>query len=259
MMDQQQLGRRIQERRKAQGFTQEQLGNLLGVSAQAVSKWENGESAPDIGLLPSLCQALGVASDALLGIDGGAGLESLAEQLVARLAQQKGAAREAALFGIYTKLHFLGQEAHRRPEVSSSSFVDEESWGVRYWQQNGFIAASFPGAVTGKFDPESLAAAQLLLQHWAVASCLIKGPKGEAALREQMERPEALPSIMGELMDAGLVIRDKRGYSLDPKMGLVWSVVFGAILNRPEGFMMVIRCETRNKPWKEGESFGRDA
>ena len=38
------LGRRIQERRKHQGLTQEQLGNDLFVSPQAVSKWENGES-----------------------------------------------------------------------------------------------------------------------------------------------------------------------------------------------------------------------
>ena len=43
MIDPAELGQRIQERRKQQGLTQEQLGSDLFVSPQAVSKWENGE------------------------------------------------------------------------------------------------------------------------------------------------------------------------------------------------------------------------
>lgn len=240
MLDQQQLGRRIQERRKAQGFTQEQLGALLGVSAQAVSKWENGESAPDIGLLPSLCQALATSSDALLGIEGSAGLESLAEQLVARLGQQKGAARDTALFGLYTRLHFLGTETHRRPGVSASSMADEAG-NVRYWQANGMIAATFAGHGPNRINPEAVTAARLLLDHWSVVQHLLDAPKGEAALRELLERPEALHTIMGELMDAGLVIRDRRGYALDPRMGLAWGVIFRALLTRPSGTTMIIQ------------------
>ena len=59
MIDPVELGQRIQERRKQQGLTQEQLGNDLLVSPQAVSKWENGESLPDIGTFPALCQSAG--------------------------------------------------------------------------------------------------------------------------------------------------------------------------------------------------------
>lgn len=257
MVDQQQLGRRIQERRKAQGFTQEQLGALLGVSAQAVSKWENGESAPDIGLLPTLCQALGTSSDTLLGIEGGAGIESLTEQLVARLVQQKGAARDAALFGLYTRLHFLGAEVHRRPEVAFSSVIDEDG-KLRYWQKNGLVAATFTGAPTGQPDPEALTAAQLLLAHWGVVQHLLGGPKGETALRELLVRPEALHTIMGELMDAGLVIRDRRGYALDPRLGLAWGLIFSALLTRPAGSMMIIHQDDC-KPEKEGDGHEPDA
>ena len=43
------LGRRIMALRKAKGWTQEQLAAQLGISAQAVSKWENNVSCPDIG------------------------------------------------------------------------------------------------------------------------------------------------------------------------------------------------------------------
>ena len=47
------LSERIAELRRARGLTQEQLGQLAGVSAQAVSKWEKG-GAPDVELLPAL-------------------------------------------------------------------------------------------------------------------------------------------------------------------------------------------------------------
>ncbi len=53
--------------RKAVGLTQEQLGEKLGISGQAVSKWERGEAMPDILTLPDLCDALGTTLDSLLG------------------------------------------------------------------------------------------------------------------------------------------------------------------------------------------------
>ena len=60
----------IVELRKERGLTQEQLGQLVGVSAQAVSKWEKG-GAPDVELLPALADRLGVTIDALFGREGG--------------------------------------------------------------------------------------------------------------------------------------------------------------------------------------------
>ena len=60
------IGSRISKYRKEKGMTQEELASQLGVSSQAVSKWENDLSCPDISLLPALCQALGVTSDELL-------------------------------------------------------------------------------------------------------------------------------------------------------------------------------------------------
>lgn len=62
------LSKKISHLRKIRGLTQEQLGEKLGISGQAVSKWENGESMPDIMLLPDLCDILGVSADALLEV-----------------------------------------------------------------------------------------------------------------------------------------------------------------------------------------------
>lgn len=60
------LGARIAEKRKEQGLTQEALAERMGVSAQAVSKWENDISCPDITLLPALCKEFGCTTDELL-------------------------------------------------------------------------------------------------------------------------------------------------------------------------------------------------
>lgn len=60
------LGTRIAKLRKEKGYTQEDLAQLLDVSPQAVSKWENDLTCPDISLLPKLAQLLGVSVDTLL-------------------------------------------------------------------------------------------------------------------------------------------------------------------------------------------------
>ena len=60
------IGDKILELRKSLSLTQEKLGEQLGISNQAVSKWENGDSMPDILILPKLCEILGITIDALL-------------------------------------------------------------------------------------------------------------------------------------------------------------------------------------------------
>lgn len=60
------IGNRIAKYRKDKKLTQEELAATLGVSSQAVSKWENDTSCPDISLLPQLCKELGITTDELL-------------------------------------------------------------------------------------------------------------------------------------------------------------------------------------------------
>ncbi len=62
------LGNNISERRKAMGLTQEELATKLGVSPQAVSKWENNLSCPDISLLPDISKLFNISVDELLGV-----------------------------------------------------------------------------------------------------------------------------------------------------------------------------------------------
>ena len=60
------LNERIASVRKAAGLTQEQLGELAGVSRQAVSKWESGASDPSTSNLLALAKLYGVSAEDLL-------------------------------------------------------------------------------------------------------------------------------------------------------------------------------------------------
>lgn len=66
-----QIGRRISELRKKQNMTQMGLADKLGISFQAVSNWERGNTMPDIAKLPELAQIFNVTTDDLLGETSG--------------------------------------------------------------------------------------------------------------------------------------------------------------------------------------------
>ena len=63
------IGKKIKELRKERGITQEQLAESIGVSFQAVSKWENDIALPDITLVPILASYFGVSMDELFGFN----------------------------------------------------------------------------------------------------------------------------------------------------------------------------------------------
>lgn len=65
-LDREKFGRFIYERRRELGLTQQQLGERLFVSNKAVSKWERGQSFPDIALMGPLAESLGVSVAELL-------------------------------------------------------------------------------------------------------------------------------------------------------------------------------------------------
>jgi transcriptional regulator with XRE-family HTH domain len=59
------MGENITSLRRAAGLTQEMLADRLGVTSQAVSKWERQLSCPDVSLLPAMAEVFGVDIDAL--------------------------------------------------------------------------------------------------------------------------------------------------------------------------------------------------
>lgn len=65
-MNQEKIGKFIAECRKEAGFTQASLGEKLGITDRAVSKWENGKSMPDVSIMMELCELLNINVNELL-------------------------------------------------------------------------------------------------------------------------------------------------------------------------------------------------
>lgn len=90
------IGVKIAHLRRSRGMTQEELGKQVSVSAQAVSKWENSDSLPDLSIMVELADIFDCTTDYLLGREGG--LTSLLPQI-----------REASVkMTLEEKIEFLG-------------------------------------------------------------------------------------------------------------------------------------------------------
>ena len=77
------VGEKIKELRQRKGRTQEALANELGVTAQAVSRWEKGICYPDMEVIPSIANYFGVSIDELFGYDNERSIkiDALADQI----------------------------------------------------------------------------------------------------------------------------------------------------------------------------------
>lgn len=76
------IGKQIKSLRQKKGITQEELAKYLQISCQAVSKWENGTSSPDISLLPIISVYFGVAIDDLFKLPQKEQFERISNMLV---------------------------------------------------------------------------------------------------------------------------------------------------------------------------------
>ncbi|MDE6108616.1 MAG: helix-turn-helix domain-containing protein [Oscillospiraceae bacterium] len=102
------LGNQIKSLRQAKGLTQEALAEKLGVTAQAVSKWERGTALPDITLLPQLSVLFGVTIDQLFSLSDESRMDRIQNMLWdERVLDLEIVERERA---------FLLEKARREPE-----------------------------------------------------------------------------------------------------------------------------------------------
>ena len=63
------IGETIKKLRKEREITQEEFAEVLGVSCQSVSRWENDNCYPDIELIPAIAEFFGISTDRLMGVD----------------------------------------------------------------------------------------------------------------------------------------------------------------------------------------------
>ena len=154
------LGTRIQQYRRAANLSQEQLAERMGVSRQAVSKWELGETIPDADRIIQLAQIFGVTTDALLidrqsgssaAIPVGASPAADWPGRIGRLFRQKGyiagylIAGYAAFALLITRLaHFGFSQILRIPlELSEGQLPAELAFPLVFTNIISLVAALF--------------------------------------------------------------------------------------------------------------------
>ena len=143
------IGEKINELRKKSNMTQEMLADALGVTAQAVSKWERGVTNPDLFLIPSLAEVFGVTSDELLGLspqrdssecNGNDKLENrisyLEHMLGLLMAGDADEALEYSLSEAHPLLSFdfskMGSEECRAWQIRNGCEIDNKGGRVRF-------------------------------------------------------------------------------------------------------------------------------
>ena len=128
MREQQTLGRRIQEGRRAAGLSQESLGERLGVSRQAVSKWESDASVPDLENLIAMSRIFGVTIGALLGVEPETAEEPSAEEAPEASGQE---AEDTAPAGELTDRELAAVEAIVQKYLEAAQSAQKPRWSRR--------------------------------------------------------------------------------------------------------------------------------
>ncbi|MBQ7874330.1 MAG: helix-turn-helix transcriptional regulator [Oscillospiraceae bacterium] len=146
-MNKEALGKFIAENRKALGMTQEELANKLFVTNKAVSKWEKGQSFPDIALFEPLAEALGVSVAELIACEKEAENDvsikevlEVSHEIIKKHKRNLQKALAALLFALLALLIVFSGNIRNA--------IDERNMEYLYWKGYYYIpfySASFPG------------------------------------------------------------------------------------------------------------------
>ncbi len=165
------LGERLQALRKARGLSQEQLAEQAGVSRQAVSKWELGESVPELEKVLALSEFFGVTTDYLL--KGGTAAPSPRRAWDRRGIGQVQYVVSAGLMAIGLLLAFGGWYDRQEDSVIWGSMAIQVGGVVWYFagkivsrQEAPFFIKMLDWAL-GLFMPCAMAAHYFLGRHFA--------------------------------------------------------------------------------------------
>jgi transcriptional regulator with XRE-family HTH domain len=123
------LGKKIKELRKKTDLTQEQLAERLGVSFQAVSKWETGTALPDISMLPVLANFFNVTTDELLGVDLSKKQEKI-DEILSEYTRLKNLGKENKSFDFIRKAYYEYPNDYR--------IMEKYIFGLYYNAPNNF-------------------------------------------------------------------------------------------------------------------------
>lgn len=107
------LGTNIKCFRKNKGFTQEELAGMLGVTPQAVSRWESEAGLPDVSMIVPIAQALNITTDALLGYHVQSHDDRITELVFAKMKEFENVEHPGK--SALAVCEYLAEEANKNP------------------------------------------------------------------------------------------------------------------------------------------------
>ena len=226
------ISEKIAELRKNGGLTQEQLGERLGISGQAVSKWEKGAALPDILLLPDLCDALGTTLDGLLRPETQSNPNAMAD--FCKYAHEHGRA-ETVVKAIVQLMQAGKCDCGAGVLITADGIMVADNGGMGYVVHSGEFRKSllsmtqekiedFLGLFTG---PDTLAVLKLIAAEQNATldeiceECDMERTNAKAAVLELMER---------KIIQHGQGKDGKRAYIPDAHMASAMAVLIGCSL-----------------------------
>lgn len=246
VQDANRFGERISQLRHSKSMTQEKLGLLLNVSAQAVSKWEKGDSLPDISLLTELANVFNCTTDYLLG--RGSHLQAMLPQI--RMELRKTTQEE--------QINFLGEviaatSHHVQTPASHPSLTQIHlgPTGLGLWAKDRLVCIAtslFLNEATDAMHesvefPMNVLPADMIT---VLYELLVNNenlqpdftPVEESILRSRLPSDMNFDKVIVDCIELGFVDRVRGGYRLNVKGDLatrLFSIVH-RVVSKPSSF-----------------------
>lgn len=150
-MTKENLGKFIAENRKAAGMTQEELAQKLFVTNKAVSKWEKGQSFPDIALFEPLAEALGVSVSELFA--GEKKEEDISVKAVLELSKSVVKKEKKKLNTVLGILFFIIAALLIIFSESIVTAIDDRNISYLYWQGFYYTPMRYEGVPANWLEP----------------------------------------------------------------------------------------------------------
>lgn len=168
MFNQEKFGEKLRSHRKNLGMTQEEVASRIGVSAQAISKWEAGECLPDCFNLRSIGEVYGISLDILLDTESDADIdavsakiEQLGDEFIWSQAEEDRYAPHAHhdlgadLWAMWKGLYFIevGDKARQEEDKRRGNLRISSDYGMKVWDDDGIACIVQSRLCKGFTDP----------------------------------------------------------------------------------------------------------
>jgi len=248
-----QFGQKLRNHRKTLSLTQEDVALKIGVSGQAISKWENAECLPDCYNLSSIAKAYGISLDILLDTSISESAENsiskikqIAHELMWRgvPADYENAHNDIGddLWEIWRALYFLeiGDKDIQQNEFKRGAYKVASSFGAKFWDNDG-IACIVKSSLKEKYNAitdESVETVRMITtdNYLNILKLIdLVRPISRETIAEKTRLDIAeVTNVLVELTEKGIVEymsveTSHKGYKLTVKKGTVVSMMLAAM------------------------------